>query len=118
MQLYQTYLVPTIDDKGRALALDINRGVAELRQLSGVTQIDVAAARTDVAARRADIAANRTDEYRDKIIQWLSTSDPPSNHHAACKKRQLTTGEWLIKRAEFEEWKGTRNSILWFYGIR
>jgi hypothetical protein len=89
-----------------------------LRQLSEATRIDVAAARTDVATTRADIAAYRTDEYRDKIIQWLSTTDPSSNHHIACKKRQPTTGEWLIKRAEFEEWKQTQNSLLWLYGIR
>jgi hypothetical protein len=89
---------------GRTLALAIGQGVTELRQQSAATQ--------------AAIAAHRMDEYCDKIIQWLSTTDPSVNHHAACEKHQPTTGEWLIKRADFEEWKWTRNSLLWLHGIR
>jgi len=67
---------------------------------------------------RHDFATARTDEYRDKIIRWLSYTDPSSNHLAACKKHQPTTGEWFIKGANMKEWKGTRNSLLWLYGIR
>ena len=103
----------------------MTEGVTELRQLSEATQIevaatraDVAAARTDVAATRADILAHRTGEYREKIIQWLSKTDPSSNYHSARKKRQLETGEWLIKRPQFEEWKWTQNSLLWVHGKR
>jgi erythromycin esterase-like protein len=110
--------VPGTNTRGRTLALAINQNMTELKQLSEAIQIDVAAARTDVAAVRVDIAVQRTDEFRDKIIQWLSTTDPSSNRHAACKKRQPTTGEWLAKRPEFQEWKGTRSSLLWLHGIR
>ncbi|KAH0533900.1 hypothetical protein FGG08_007482, partial [Glutinoglossum americanum] len=86
------------------LALAIDKGVTELRR--------------QVEATQAEIVNHRMDEHRDKIIRWLSATDPSSNHHAACKKRQPTTGEWLIKRADFEEWKRTQNSLLWLHGIR
>jgi hypothetical protein len=69
-------------------------------------------------ATKAAITAHRIDEYRSKIIQWLSTTDPSSNHHAACRKHQHRTGEWLINRVDFKEWKRTRNSLIWLYGIR
>jgi hypothetical protein len=99
--------------------------MTEVKQLSEATHIevaatraDVAATRTDVAATRADTVAHRTDEYRERILRWLSTTDPSSNYHAACKKRQPATGQWLIKRPEIQEWKRTRNSLLWLHGIR
>jgi hypothetical protein len=111
-------LTPDIDPKGRALALAIDQSVAELRQQSLATRTDVAATRTDIGATQADIAAHRIDENLNKITEWLSTTDPSSNHHAACRKRQPTTGEWFIVRADFEEWKRARNSLLWLYGIR
>ncbi|KAI9868361.1 MAG: hypothetical protein M1813_005804 [Trichoglossum hirsutum] len=45
------------------------------------------------------------DEVRQKIHQWLSAPDPSSNHNAACKKRQSTTGLWLVGRSQFTHWK-------------
>ena len=42
-----------------------------------------------------------------------------AKHVGSCSIRIYcpTTGEWLIKRAEFEEWKRTQNLLLWLYGI-
>ncbi|KAL5325365.1 hypothetical protein ACEPPN_006490 [Leptodophora sp. 'Broadleaf-Isolate-01'] len=56
-------------------------------------------------------------EKQQKIRHWLSSPDPSSNHNAACKARQATTGEWFLKSDEFEEWKMTPRSFLWLYGI-
>jgi hypothetical protein len=67
---------------------------------------------------KEQVTAHQTDEYRDKVVQWLSTTDPSSNHHAACKKHQPTTGKWLLRQAQFTEWKMERNSFLWLYGKR
>jgi hypothetical protein len=58
------------------------------------------------------------DEHRQKIYQWLSSPDPSSNHNAACKKRQPTTGAWFVRSDQFEEWKMGSNSFLWLHGIR
>jgi hypothetical protein len=107
-----------IDLKRRDLAMHINKSVTELRQEYATTQIDVAAIRTGVAATQADISARQMDEYRRRIIQWLSTVDPSSNHNAAWKKHQPTTGEWLIKRPDFEEWEKTGGLLLLLCGIR
>ncbi|KAH6667724.1 hypothetical protein B0J14DRAFT_170784 [Halenospora varia] len=52
-----------------------------------------------------------------EVQQWLSSPDPSSNHNAACKKRQPTTGAWFIGSVEFEEWKTCPNSFLWLHGI-
>ncbi|KAH8657573.1 ankyrin repeat-containing domain protein [Tricladium varicosporioides] len=52
-----------------------------------------------------------------EIQQWLSSPDASSNHNAACKKRQLTTGAWFIESDEFNEWKTCPNSFLWLHGI-
>jgi hypothetical protein len=57
-------------------------------------------------------------EKQQKIRYWLLSPDPSSNHHAACKVHQATTGEWFLKSDEFEEWKMTSRSFLWLYGIR
>ncbi|KAH6666209.1 hypothetical protein B0J14DRAFT_199342 [Halenospora varia] len=56
-------------------------------------------------------------EKKQKIRHWLSSPDPSSNHNAACKARQATTGEWFLKSDEFKEWKMTSRSFLWLYGI-
>ncbi|TVY25789.1 Ankyrin repeat and KH domain-containing protein mask [Lachnellula hyalina] len=66
---------------------------------------------------RHDLAASRVDDQRDKIIKWLSCTDPSSNHFAACKKHQPTTGEWFTKGSNIKEWMETQNSLLWLYGI-
>jgi hypothetical protein len=96
----QTCLALDINAKRRALAIAIDHGVAELRQ------------------RTAAMQAYQEDEYRDKVIQWLHTTDPSSNHRAACGKHQPSTGDWFIKGPDMEEWKRTRGSLIWLYGIR
>ncbi len=58
------------------------------------------------------------DDRRKKIHQWLSPPDPSSNHDAACKKRQPTTGAWFVEGPQFEEWKINPNSFVWLHGIR
>ena len=57
-------------------------------------------------------------EKERKIRHWLSSPDPSTNHNAACKLRQATTGEWFLKSDDFEKWKTTSRSFLWLYGIR
>ena len=62
--------------------------------------------------------AHCIDDRREKIIRWLSTTDPSTNHHAACKKLLPTTGDWFVHGDDFREWKQAQNSLLWLYGIR
>ena len=54
----------------------------------------------------------------DLIVRWLSTTDPSSNHIAACQKRQPSTGEWLLKSPQLLSWMEKSNALLWLRGIR
>ena len=100
------------------LASAIDQGVTGLRQKFDASHTKVMATATEILAARADFAANRTENSRDRLIQWLSSLDYSSNHYAAVRKRQPTTGEWLIRMAEFEDWKQAQNSFLWLHGKR
>ncbi|TVY38543.1 Ankyrin repeat and KH domain-containing protein [Lachnellula occidentalis] len=86
-----------------ALTTDITTLIVAIDQ--GITQL------------RHDFAASRVDNHQDKIIKWLSCTDPSSNHLAACKKCQPTTGEWFTKGSSMKEWMETQNSLLWLHGI-
>jgi len=70
-----------------------------------------------VAQLRHDFATAQTDEYRDRIIRWLSCTDPSSNHLAARKNHQPATGDWFIQGINMEEWKKMRNSLLGIFAI-
>jgi len=52
---------------------------------------------------KKDLTSLQDDQDRDKIISWLSITDPSLNHYAACKKHQPITREWLIQQDEFEK---------------
>ncbi|MCJ1244864.1 hypothetical protein MMC30_002065 [Trapelia coarctata] len=92
------------------LAISIKQCTAELEQ-------DFVEARRDILAIRTELAAHKLDSDRARIIQWLSTTDPSSNHEKACQRHEPATGEWLIKSTEFDKWKSSRNSLLWLHGI-
>ncbi len=71
-----------------------------------------------VTDMRHKLASHQIDKQHEKLIRWLSTCDPSSNHHAAYKKHQPQTGEWFTRRDDFEQWKHAQNSLIWLYGIR
>lgn len=88
------------------LALDTNRMVVDLSK--------------DFSARRLEVKDYQKGEYRMRIIQWLSTVEAGvnwSNHEDARRKHQAGTGEWLIEHPAFKDWKNTKGSVLWLYGI-
>src|SRR4051812_41045718 len=56
---------------------------------------------------------NRTREMH----KWLGNSVDPSIHYNMARKlRQRDTGDWLLKSAQFCEWKSAAGSNLWLYG--
>jgi hypothetical protein len=64
------------------------------------------------------LESQKLDTDREAIIQWLSSTDPSTNHQAACKKAQPGTGKWLLDHKDFQHWRSTPNSRLWVHGIR
>ena len=63
-----------------------------------------------------DIHCHVRDAKHEKILTWLTKTDPISNHTAACEKRQAGTGEWFISSREFSYWLLPKRS-LWLHGI-
>lgn len=58
------------------------------------------------------------DDTKDKLLRWLSSTNPSTNHEAARKKHEPSTGAWLLRSQSFIEWKNSANSFLWLHGIR
>ena len=52
-----------------------------------------------------------------RVKLWLAAPDPSSNHNAARKKWQPSTGEWFTHSKDFLHWKTASNSFLWVNGI-
>ncbi|KAI9735737.1 MAG: hypothetical protein M1818_006345 [Claussenomyces sp. TS43310] len=77
---------------------------------------DDIAIKNDVARLNDGVAGLQFGQRGREIYQWLSSPDPSSNHNAACKKRQATTGEWFVGSEQFEEWQRSSNSFLWLHG--
>jgi hypothetical protein len=52
-----------------------------------------------------------------KVLDWIKLSDPSSNHNAARKKHQPTTGEWFLQSKQFVAWLEGRIPSIWVHGI-
>jgi len=53
-----------------------------------------------------------------KIIDWLATTDPNSNHSAARQKWEPGTGDWFLLSDQFSKWfQPSQPSSLWLHGI-
>ena len=53
---------------------------------------------------------------RDKIIEWLRTSDPLQNHKNAMSICQSNTGRWFTSSCSFANWLRTHGSLLLLQG--
>ncbi|CAI7621157.1 unnamed protein product, partial [Penicillium viridicatum] len=51
------------------------------------------------------------------IRGWLMAPDATLNHNAACQKRHITTGLWLVNGQQFQNWLVGRNLFLWINGF-
>lgn len=60
--------------------------------------------------------ACRADETQ-IISQWLAAPDPSTNHTVARKKHQPGTGDWILSKAAFMDWKTKPNTFLWLHGL-
>lgn len=57
------------------------------------------------------------DDQRREVIGWLSSLDVSTNHEAACKKHEPTTGDWFIRSLDFAQWKSDPDGFVWLYGF-
>ena len=71
----------------------------------------------DVHATLDGFREFKLSHEQDKIIQWLQSTDPSTNHNAACEKREPLTGNWLLQSDDFAKWKREPKQLLWLHGI-
>ncbi|KUJ17322.1 uncharacterized protein LY89DRAFT_733179 [Mollisia scopiformis] len=57
------------------------------------------------------------DQTRQDIFKWLAAPDPFANHALNRKKRQSSTGTWLLTSRQYDSWLYNRKSFFWLYGI-
>ena len=58
---------------------------------------------------------DRKAQRREKILDWISTSENESKHKAIRMPRVPGTGEWLLETEEFMTWRMGEEppSVLW-----
>jgi len=52
-----------------------------------------------------------------RIVNWLKSTDPSTNHESARQKHEPTTGNWLIQSDTFHKWENSTSMSLWINGI-
>ena len=57
------------------------------------------------------------DQYRQKILDWLTPVNYGSQQSDFINRRQPGTGQWLIESTEFQRWLDTKNQTLFCPGI-
>ena len=61
--------------------------------------------------------ATSEEQLREKILNWLTHSDPEVNYRSACQLRQPGTGHWLLESKDFMEWEAGQNPRLWLHAM-
>lgn len=56
-------------------------------------------------------------EEKNRILDWLKGTDPTINHHAALKKKEIGTCEWLLRSEHFQNFALGNNQFMWVHGI-
>jgi hypothetical protein len=79
----------------------VHLGLAEIRQ--GIAAIEYGV---------SDIFAMQRNFIKQKVLEWLSTTDPSTNHNTACSKHEPTTGSWFTESDEFNTWYNSQKPIF------
>ena len=80
----------------------------------------ITAVKSDVADIKYNVAAIPTlviDQRIKKILGWLNSNDPSTNHESARHKHQPTTGNWFIQSNTLVNWTSSTGVSPWLTGI-
>ena len=91
----------------RTLQLDNTEQTGLLRQDIQALRGDTLQWKLEAKETAAESAELR---LRTSILNWLALADPTRNHHAACQRHLLGTGQWLLESAEFADWEGGKQT--------
>ncbi|KAJ9156327.1 Ankyrin repeat-containing domain protein [Pleurostoma richardsiae] len=119
-------LLDKLDEKGRDLGAEaqaceasriesLHQDVsAELMHLQDILERPLAR----VDAYLENMWASAMSSERGAMLQWISPIAYDSDHDFARKNRLKGTAEWLLAREEYQEWKESNSStIFWLHGI-
>ncbi|KAF4554160.1 Ankyrin repeat-containing protein 28 [Elsinoe fawcettii] len=91
--------------------------VGSSRPIASLVQKQLQNISTEVTSIRTDLNQSALKGRREKVHKWLNPVDTQADYAKAQEQRHGSTGTWLLESAAFVEWKNTRNSFLWLYGI-
>ena len=57
------------------------------------------------------------DHLADRSLQWLSPSDPSTNHNITRNAHHYGTAQWFLQGSIYNQWKSS-GSLLWIRGKR
>ena len=89
--------------KATAEALDL------LRQTKEMT--------SDVRDTMHKIQEIKKEKQEERMVLWLRSTDPSTNHIAACKEHHNGTGSWLLESRKFRQWLVSKGQFIWLNGI-
>ena len=114
----------------QALQLDVSIGSDDtLKMIESTTQnidtttqnIDTTTSNIDITTRdtasnvESLLAAQQAAQFQ-KVLQWLSSPDPWTNHRSARKLHELHTGDWLLQSTQYKGWKSGHTRHLCLFG--
>ena len=106
-------MLKRLDGYKTTLNLAITMDQAALMKAMSKTMQDVDENTRSLFKQFQDISL---DDWKRRILQWLSPVDPSISHEAALKIRQAGTNNWFLSCKEFENWRDSQNSFLWLSG--
>ncbi|KAI9772207.1 MAG: hypothetical protein M1839_002525 [Geoglossum umbratile] len=63
-----------------------------------------------------DVRQSQQSSEQQKMLEWLSSVDPSTNHNIAVRKREPKTGVWFLESDDFHSWMRSCG-FLWLHGI-
>lgn len=96
-------------DRVNSTALETHAAIQSLPK--GFAQIKM-----NVDVVQHQLASHEELQQRKDALQWLSASDPTSNHDDARRKHLKGTGNWFLTLSEYERFLDGTCQSLWLYG--
>ena len=72
----------------------------------------------EIAVVEVTLQSQQIIDYQqsEKIKNWLSPSDPLTNHEIARQHHEPETGKWILENVKHREWKAGLHDHLWLCG--
>lgn len=96
------------------LHVPIIRSATQLKELSDFLEGKNAFVSVTLGRLTLDL-----DHQRVEVFKWLSAIPHKTHHRAIGKGFLLDSGQWLLQKTEFVDWRASSiSSALWLHGIR